>query len=594
METPGSFEERYDKLLFCLKSLADMGETISGVRSIEKSADAILHIVLGTMGTSRGALLTLDGHSLTVTAARGVKIGKTYSLSDEILSELERIERNLLLRWEPEFPELLKRFCDKSFADIKVVLAVILRVQRKIVGLLLLSKRFMNQEYQTEDLNVLDMICRHVSVALYNFDLRKKVRAINFQLSRKVLHLESLHDIGLSVASFKPKHETLQEVLYGSMALLDARKAFYLEIDDRRLKISALVGVDEEKLSSFISNSLYAKKLLAGKSLRFSSSRIVKGIFGSETFLAVPVRTSNRLFGTLAVIGKETKRERPTFSNDDKKLLEAFATQAAVALENAEMQEAIIEQERFKKELETAAAIHRLIVPAPEDLPSIEGFNIYGHNYPCKEVGGDYFDIIPISSNQFGFVICDVSGKGLSAALLVSTLQATFHSLFQSNMTLIEIADRVNQMLHRNTTSETYASCFMGIIDTSDGSIETINAGHNEPLMLRTSGEVKKLSVGGFCMGMFDFSTYSSEKAKFSPGDIIYLYTDGISEAFTPEGEEFGTVRLENLVQSQAGISPKKLLLDVERAIREWTKQFDPKEGFPHDDFTQLAIQMNT
>jgi sigma-B regulation protein RsbU (phosphoserine phosphatase) len=336
----------------------------------------------------------------------------------------------------------------------------------------------------------------------------------------------------------------------------------------------------------------YAKKLLAGKSVKLSTSKAVKKIFGSGTFLAVPVKTSNKLFGTLAVIGKESKEKRASFSNDDKKLLEAFATQAAVALENDEMQEAIIEQERFKKELETAAAIHRLIVPAPGDLPTVEGYRIYGHNFPCKEVGGDYFDVIPISENRLGLVICDVSGKGLSAALLVSTLQATFHSLFQSHMTLLEIVAQANKLLTRNTTAEKYASGFFGIINTSDRTIETVNAGHNEPLLIHGNGKMEKLYTGGFCLGMFESSSYESQITELSPGDILYLYTDGISEAFSPDGEEFGTGRLETIIRSKTGAPPEELLREIERIIREWTGQYTPGESFAHDDFTQLAIQL--
>ncbi|UCF05453.1 MAG: SpoIIE family protein phosphatase [bacterium] len=592
MEKPNSFEDTCDKLLYSLKSLADMGETISGVRSIEKAAREILHIVLGTMGASKGALLKLDGTRLTVTAARGVSAGTSITASRELLLELENAGANFLLRWEPGFPEELKKLCDTLLPELAVVLAVILRAQNKMVGLFVLSKRFMHQMYSREDLEVLDTICRHVSVALYNFDLRRKIQATNFQLSRKVLQLESLHDIGLSVASFKPRTETLLEVLYGSMSLLDARKSFYLEARSGMLSIGPYVGVNEAQLESFIAHKTYTKKLLSGKSLKLSASRTVKQIFGSGTCLAVPVKTSNKLFGSLAVIGKESKEKHASFSSDDKKLLEAFATQAAVALENEEMQEAMIEQERLKKELETAAAIHRLIVPAPEDLPSVEGYRIYGHNFPCKEVGGDYFDVIPISKNRFGLVICDVSGKGLSAALLVSTLQATFHSLFQSHMTLLEIVDQANKLLIRNTTAEKYASGFFGIIDTSDGTLETVNAGHNEPLLVHGNGEIEKIYTGGFCLGMFESSSYQSQKTELSPGDILYLYTDGISEAFSPDGEEFGTGRLEAFIKSKAGAPPEELLREIERTIREWTGQYTPGESFAHDDFTQLAIQL--
>lgn len=591
MDAPSDMEEKCDRLLYCLSSLADMGETIAGVRSIRRSAREILHIVLGTMGVSKGALITLEGGRFTVTAARGMKSGASFSADTELVHELEESDGRLLPRWQTTFPERLKLTCDRRFADLEVVLSIILRAQRKAIGLLLLSKRFMHQQYSDEDLRILDMIGRHVSVALYNFSLRKNAQAATFQLSHKVLQLESLHDIGLSVASLKPKDELLQEVLYGSISLLDARMAFYLHAERGKLNIGPRIGLSEEQIESFVNRPNYVNKFSAGASMRLRASRAAQRSLGSQTLLAAPVRTAKRLYGTLVVIGKEQKLGDAAFSSDDQKLLEAFATQAAVALRNLEMQSEIIEKERFAAELDTAVAIHRRIVPSPEDLPAVDGFDIHGYNYPCREVGGDYFDIIPIAGDRFAFIICDVSGKGLSAALLVSTLQATFHSLLQSDLPLVKIVERANRLLIRNTTAEKFATAFIGIADTKTGRMETINAGHNEPLLVRRSGELEKLYAGGLILGMFDFAEYESQDITLAAGDTVYLYTDGISEAVGPDGEEFGDGRLEELVLAQAQHAPQTLLAEIERRVCEWTGHDRPHEGFPHDDFTQLAIR---
>lgn len=589
--TTHSSAEQSERLIYCLASLADMGETIAGVRSIRRSAREILHIVLGTTGASKGALLTLEENRLTVTAARGVKTGVSFPAEKELVRELEESGERLLPRWLPAFPVRLKRLCDKKLLELEVVLAVVLRAQRKIVGILLLSKRFMHQDYTMDDLRMLDVIGHHVSVALYNFSLRKKVQAANFMLSHKVLQLESLHDIGLSVAALKPRDELLREALNGSISLLDARKAFFIHTTGRKLDIGPHIGLTEEQILSFVQSPVYSKKFIAGVSIKLSASRAAKQALGSSSLLAVPVRTAKRLFGMLTVVGKEQKGGVTVFTGDDQKLLAAFATQAAVALRNLEMQAAIIEKERLAAELETAVAIHRRIVPSPDDLPEIDGFDIHGYNYPCKEVGGDYFDIIKLPDDRFAFVICDVSGKGLSAALLVSTLQATFHSLLHSSLSLVEITERANNLLIRNTTSEKFATAFIGIVEIATGRMQTINAGHNEPFLVRRSGGLEKLYAGGLILGMFDFATYESQETILSPGDTIYLYTDGISEASDSEEDEFGDARLEELVRSRASRSPKDLLLEIERQVREWTGHHRFGEGFPHDDFTHLAIR---
>jgi sigma-B regulation protein RsbU (phosphoserine phosphatase) len=485
----------------------------------------------------------------------------------------------------------LKLLCDRRLADLEIVLAVVLRAQRRTIGLLLLSKRFMHQEYVDEDLRILDMIGRHVSVALYNFSLRRNAQSAAFQLSHKVLQLESLHDIGLSVASLKPRDDLLQEVLNGSISLLDARTAFYLHTERGKLLIGPLIGLAEERIEDFVRRPNYEKKFRSGASMRLRASRAAKRAFGSPTLLAAPVRTAKRLFGTLVVVGKEQKGGVGVFTADDQKLLEAFATQAAVALRNLEMQETLIERERLAAELETAVEIHRRIVPAPEDLPSIDGFDLHGYNYPCREVGGDYFDVVPIDGDRFAFIICDVSGKGLSAALLVSTLQATFHSLLRSDLPLVEIVERANRLLIRNTTEEKFATAFIGIVDAATGRMETINAGHNEPFFVRADGGIEKLYAGGLILGMFDFAEYESQETTLAPGDTIYLYTDGISEALDATGDEFGERRLEEIVRNQTWTSPAGLLGAIEQQVRDWTGHHRPGEGFPHDDFTHLVIR---
>jgi sigma-B regulation protein RsbU (phosphoserine phosphatase) len=591
MNAPHDMQLNYDRLLYCLSSLADMGETIAGVRSIRRSAQEILHIVLGTMGASKGALLTLEGGRFYVSAARGTKTGSSFTAEKELRRELEETDARLLPRWQPEFPERLKALCNRRLADLEVVLAVVLRAQRKVVGLLLISKRFMHQEFADEDLRILDMIGRHVSVALYSFSLRRNAQSAAFQLSHKVLQLESLHDIGLSVASLKPKDELLREVLYGSISLLDARRAFYLHAERGKLSVGPRIGLTNDQIEAFVKHPTYTKKFRAGASMRLRASRAAQRALGSPTLLAAPVRTAKHLFGTLAVVGKEQKDGDAVFTVEDQKLLEAFATQAAVALRNLEMQAEIIEKERLAAELETAVAIHRRIVPSSDNLPVINGFDIHGYNYPCKEVGGDYFDVISLPEGRFAFVICDVSGKGLSAALLVSTLQATFHSLLHSDLPLVEIVERANRLLIRNTTSEKYATAFIGIADTYTGRTETINAGHNEPLLVRQSGEMEKLYAGGLILGMFDFAAYESQEIELETGDMIYLYTDGISEATDPSGEEFGDGRLEEIVRSLSRRPSQEILGEIEHRVRLWTGHYCPGEGFPHDDFTHLAIQ---
>ena len=586
---PDSIEIQRDKSLLCLESLAELGEAVTSGDSPSRISKEMLHILMGTVGATRSVLLLLDGNHFKVTAARGIEIGKRYRIPRDLKDCIGSI-KGILQRSDGAFPEPLEDFVSRNFEMLSIEIATSLQATNRIMGLLLLSKRFLGQNYSDVDIRMLNAICRHVSVALLNFSLQQEARDANFKLSWKVLQLEALHDLSLSVAAFKPRDELIREVLDGAMGLLDARKSVFFPMIGGELKPGSTEQKDEQSIAAFL-NSQHARRIVDGKTVRLKNSPIISPALGFGSFLGVPVRTAQNIYGALVVAGKESTGSTSCFGIEDEKLLEALATQTAVALENIELHSRRVEQERLERELATAAAIQQRIVPQPEDLPAIVGYDIYGCNYPCRAVGGDYFDVIPLGDDSFGFVLCDVSGKGLPAALLVSTLQATFHSLFRSGADLTDIAIRANRILYRNTTPERYATGCIGMVDIHKGIIHSVNAGHNQPFVIRSSGEMERLSTGGLCFGMFDFSTYECDERVLNPGDSIYLFTDGVSEAFSPDDEEFDEDRIEAEISRLRHDTTEDLGNGIERAVRSWVGDPHATSGFEHDDFTQLIIR---
>jgi len=586
---PDNIEIQRDKSLLCLESLAELGETVTSGDSPSRISKEMLHILMGTVGATRSVLLLVDGDHFKVSAARGIDVGKRYRIHRVLKDCIESIN-GILQRSDGAFPEPLEDFISRYFGTLAIEIVTPLRAQHRIMGMLLLSKRFLGQDYSDVDIRMLNAICRHVSVALLNFSLRQEARDANFKLSWKVLQLEALHDLSLSVAAFKPRNELIHEVLDGAMGLLDARKSVFFPADGGKLRPDKTHGAGHEAVTPFLT-SQHAQRIIDGKTVRLKNSPIARTALGFGSFLGVPVQTAQDVYGALIVAGKESTGSSAYFGIEDEKLLEALATQAAVALENIELHARRVTQERLERELETAAAIQKRIVPQPEDLPSIDGYDIYGRNYPCRAVGGDYFDVIPLGDESFAFVLCDVSGKGLPAALLVSTLQATFHSLFRSGCDLTDVALRANRILCRNTPPERYATGCIGIIDIHRGTMQTVNAGHNQPFVIRSSGDMERLSTGGLCFGMFDFSSYECDERVLNSGDSIYLFTDGVSEAFSPDDEEFDEDRIEAEISRLQNQSAKDLNLGIERVVRSWVGDPDSTSGFDHDDFTQLSIR---
>lgn len=192
--------------------------------------------------------------------------------------------------------------------------------------------------------------------------------------------------------------------------------------------------------------------------------------------------------------------------------------------------------ERLTRELETARGIQERLLPAGE--PELAGFEVTGASIPSREIGGDYFDFLMQDDRHLGVAIGDVSGKGMPAALLMSNLQASLQGQVIHPSSVAEIVTRVNNLLVGSTDPHMFATFFYGLLDLTSGTFTSTNAGHNPPLVLRNDGSIELLKTGGLLLGMVSGVVYKQETITLEPGEIIVMYTDGITEAVGPSAEE--------------------------------------------------------
>jgi len=230
------------------------------------------------------------------------------------------------------------------------------------------------------------------------------------------------------------------------------------------------------------------------------------------------------------------------FSEEDLKMLTLLSNLAAIKIENSRLIEKALEQERMEKELSLAAQIQRDFLPKAS--PPLAHFDIHGINVPCQQVGGDYFDYIPIDQDHLGLVIADVSGKGVSASLLMASLRASLHAEVTSRHRLEDMAKKLNAFVCHSSGASSFITFFYGELDTESGELRYLNAGHNPPLILNALGRLERLEACGLCLGMFPTSTYECRTARVEPGDAALLYTDGITESRNKSKEEYGEERL--------------------------------------------------
>lgn len=247
-------------------------------------------------------------------------------------------------------------------------------------------------------------------------------------------------------------------------------------------------------------------------------------------------------------------------------------------------------REALTHELSNARAIQERLLPSEE--PRVAGFQVTGASIPSREIGGDYFDFLIQDTDHLGVAIGDVSGKGMPAALLMANLQASLHGQVLHPSTVAEVVGRVNDLIVKSTDSHMFATFFYGVLDLKEGTLTSTNAGHNPPLVLRNSGEMELLGTGGLLLGMLAGQSYRQETISLEPGEVVVLYTDGITEAVGPSADEddfeamFGEEALIDVVRRSShlpAVGIKEAILD---AVAAHTSGVDQS-----DDITLVVIR---
>jgi len=241
----------------------------------------------------------------------------------------------------------------------------------------------------------------------------------------------------------------------------------------------------------------------------------------------------------------------------------------------------------IQQDLQTAHEIQQAILPKVfPPFPERTEFSIYASMTAAKEVGGDFFDFFMIDNKRLGFVIGDVSGKGVTAAIFMAVSRTLIRATGLKGISTVECMNYVNKLLCNESVSCMFVTVFYGILDTTNGEIEYVNAGHNPPYILSNQQVSKVPMTDGIILGCLEDSVYRSNKLRLNPGDLLYLYTDGVTEAFNLEDQQYGEARLENFLVAHEGQS-------VEKVVRESVLDVVTfAAGAPQsDDVTLLGIQ---
>jgi len=308
------------------------------------------------------------------------------------------------------------------------------------------------------------------------------------------------------------------------------------------------------------------------------------GVQQLRSVMCVPLWNNREVIGLIYL---DSRHRAGLFTENDLRVLTHLAHVAAVKIENARLFEHVIAAETMKLDLDRAAEIqHHLL---PQEGPVIEGYRVDGGSRSCHAVGGDYFDYISLPGGRHAVMVGDVAGKGLPAALLMCSFQASLHALAELDLPADQTLVRLNRLLCRRVPANRYVTFFYGVLDPARHLLTYTNAGHNPPLLLRADGPPERLDSNGPPLGLFDALPYGSGSIEMRSGDVLVCYSDGVTEAQDPGGQEFGEKRLvETVIRLRKG-GPSDIYRGVVTAVDEH------RAGSPHlDDLTLVVLRRNT
>ncbi len=296
--------------------------------------------------------------------------------------------------------------------------------------------------------------------------------------------------------------------------------------------------------------------------------------------MLAPIISNDRVIGVFDLESDNLD----AYSEDDLAILQLLTSQVAIIIEKVRLHEQVVEKKRIQAQLEIARQVQLDLLPASD--PQVDGFDVSAYIFPTEEVSGDYYDWVKIFDDQIGIVVADAVGKGIPAALLMAFLRASLRAGIQVGYAPHIAFSKVSNLLHDSIEDNQFITAIYGILDSTNRTFVFSNAGHNPPLLIKPDGEYRFVEYGDMPLGMFDELHYHQHFIRFEDDQVLILYTDGITEAANPNGEEYGAERLAKRVLDGIDLPAQKIIDHVRKGVADFTER-----KFLDDDGTLFIVK---
>jgi serine phosphatase RsbU (regulator of sigma subunit) len=432
------------------------------------------------------------------------------------------------------------------------------------------------------DFDRLDLAAEHVGIALDNALLYDETE-------RRALEKDVLLEISKALSAPLDLDEVIEAIFKALRQVVryDAAAIYLVNRSTLALEMVREVGYPRNSEHAFdlqVGQGIVGWVAKTGQPLIVpevaSDARYVAARPATRSEIATPLMLEGR---TIGVFNLESDLD-DAYHDGHLELLSAFAAQAAVALERARTTRELLERRRFEKELAIAREIQLSFLP--KRAPAIDNFDIAGATLPHDEVGGDYYDFVPVADGRVGLAIADVSGKGIPAALIMAGFRMSLLAEIRNEFAIRAVMRKVNSLLHESTDRDKFVTAFYGVLDFKHRVLIFSNAGHNPPILRRAGGHCEYLEEGGVAFGVLPDARYEERPIAIRPGDLLVMYTDGITETEAPSGEQFGTLRLEQVMSALGARSASEVVEGIIAEVTRWAG-----ERGVSDDLTLIVLK---
>ena len=467
----------------------------------------------------------------------------------------------------------------KYLSDNKLIAAETISSSNEIIGLVCLGEKLNKIPYTEDDLEFLRTIINISASAIQNSIVLDELKKVNRVLDMRVHRLNALFELSKEFSLLSENAGVAKLLIYAVIGqFLVSRFAVVLSsgginrvLESKFPEPELLDALSDLNIQS-IETSLNKQEIAA------SNCKLEK----LKIELVVPMQLQGETKG-LILLGKRVNNSE--FTEDDIEFIYSVGSLAIISLENRRLFQDALEKQKMEEELEIARGIQNNLLP--HFLPKYTRFDISAYNITSKQVGGDFYDVIPLDDNSFCMAIADVSGKGVQAALLMANLQAFLKIICKHGMSLHEATALINDLVTENTMDGKFITSFWGVLNERDLTMNYVNAGHNPPLLIRNK-KIIKLDKGGIILGvMKTFVPYESPTISLEKDDLIVLFTDGVTEAMNKNGIEFSDEKLEELVLKYSDLNSSEICEIIKNTVQ------DHAAGtVQSDDITLLIVKV--